>query len=137
MQKTRLGISVGLLGAGLYLTGFFGGYVPVILLAGYVLFFEENEWVKRTAVKAVTLMVFFSFLTGVITLIPNAIGCIDSILAIIGISFHISFISNLVGAVTSILDFLEKLLFLGLGFKALNQGTIPVPIVDKMVNKYM
>lgn len=137
MQKTRLGISVGLLGAALYLTGFFGGYVAALLLAGYVLFFEENEWLKMTAVKAVTLMVFFSFLAGVITLIPNAIGCIDSILAIIGISFRISFISNLVGAVTNILDILEKLLFLGLGFKALNQGTIPVPIVDKMVNKYM
>ena len=47
------------------------------------------------------------------------------------------FISNLVSAITSIIDIIEKLLFIGLGVKALNQGTIAVPVVDKLVSKYM
>ena len=42
MQKTRLGTLDRVLGAALYLTAFFGGIIPVLLLAGYVLLFEEN-----------------------------------------------------------------------------------------------
>ena len=35
------------------------------------------------------------------------------------------------------LDILEKLLFMGLGVRALTQGTIAVPAVDGLINKYM
>ena len=56
MQKTKLGISVGLLGAAIYFTGLFSGYLVAVLLAGYVLMFEENEWLRKNAVKAVALM---------------------------------------------------------------------------------
>lgn len=51
--------------------------------------------------------------------------------------FYAVFITNLVSAVTSIIDIIEKLLFIGLGVKALNQGTITAPVVDKLVSKYM
>ena len=137
MQKTRLGISVGMLGAAIYLTGLFSGYLVAVLLTGYVLLFEENGWLKRSAVKAVSLMVFFSFITVLINLIPNAMSCITYIAAMFGGSFYIGFISNLVSAVTSVIDIVEKLLFIGLGVKALTQGTIAVPVVDKLVSKYM
>ena len=137
MQKTRLGISVGMLGAAIYLTGLFSGYVVAILMAGYVLLCEENSWLRRCAVKAVSLMVFFSFITVLINLIPNAISSINYIASMFGSSFYAVFITNLVSAVTSIIDIIEKLLFIGLGVKALNQGTIAVPVVDKLVSKYM
>lgn len=137
MQKTRLGISVGMFGAAIYLTGLFSGYVVAILMAGYVLLCEENSWLRRCAVKAVSLMVFFSFITVLINLIPNAISSINYIASMFGSSFYAVFITNLVSAVTSIIDIIEKLLFIGLGVKALNQGTITVPVVDKLVSKYM
>lgn len=137
MQKTRLGISVGMLGAAIYLTGLFSGYLVAVLIAGYVLLFEENGWLKRSAVKAVSLMVFFSFITVMINLIPNAMGCIGYIAAMFGGNFHVGFISNLVSAVTSAIDIIEKVFFLALGVKALNQGTIAVPVVDKLISKYM
>lgn len=137
MQKTRLGISVGMLGAAVYLTGLFSGYLVATLIAGYVLLFEENGWLRRSAVKAVSLRVFFSFIVVLINLIPNVMSCISYIASMFGGSFYIGFISNLVNAVTSAIDIIEKLLFIGLGIKALNQGTIAVPVVDKLVSKYM
>lgn len=137
MQKTRLGISVGMFGAAIYLTGLFSGYLVAVILTGYVLLFEENGWLKRSAVKAVSLMVFFSFITVLINLIPNVMSCIGYVASMFGGSFHIGFISNLVSAVTSAIDIIEKLLFIGLGVKALNQGTIAVPVVDNLINKYM
>ena len=137
MQKTKLGISVGLLGAGLYFMGLFSGYLVAVLLAGYVLLCEDNEWLKKAAVKAISVMVLFSFASAIVNLIPNVMSFIDSIVSMFGGNFYIAFISNLVNAVVTALNVIEKLLLLGLGVKALNQGTIAVPVVDGLINKYM
>lgn len=125
-----------MLGAAIYLTGLFNGYLVAVLIVGYMLLFEENGWLKRSAVKAVSLMVFFSFITVLINLIPNAMGCISYTATMFGGNFHLGFISNLVSAVTSAIDIIEKFLFIGLGIKALNRGTIAVPVVDKLISKY-
>lgn len=137
MQKTKLGISVGLLGAAIYFTCLFSGYLVPVVLTGYVLLREENEWLKKNAVKAVALLASFSLLTTIIYFIPNAISFIDNTFAIFNGSFHISFLSKVVTAVLSAIDIIEKVLFIGLGLKALNQGSISVPVVDKLINKYM
>lgn len=55
MEKTKLGVSIGLLGAGIFAAALFGGYVATIVLAGYVLLMETNEWLRRAAVKALNL----------------------------------------------------------------------------------
>jgi hypothetical protein len=137
MQKTKLGISVGLLGAALYFMGLFSGYMVTVLLAGYVLMFEENTWLRKAAVKAVAVMVLFSLASAVVNLIPNAMNLIDAIVSILGSHFYIAFISNLVSAVVTALNLLQKLVMLGLGLAALSQGTIAVPVVDKLLDKYM
>lgn len=137
MQKTKLGISVGMLGAILYFMGLFSGYMVTLLLAGYVLLCEDNEWLKKAAVKVISIMLIFSFWIAVVGLVPGTISVIDSIVSIFGGNFNIAFVSNLVNAIVAVLNILEKLLLLGLGVKALNQGTIPVPVVDNLLNKYM
>ncbi|SDN56059.1 hypothetical protein [Acetanaerobacterium elongatum] len=50
MQKAKLGITVGLLGATIYLMALMGS-IPLIIIAGYVLLFEENEWLKKRLLK--------------------------------------------------------------------------------------
>ncbi|MGN0680958.1 MAG: hypothetical protein ACI4LY_02990 [Candidatus Fimisoma sp.] len=137
MQKTKLGISVGLLGAALYFMGLFSGYLVAVLMAGYILLCEDNGWLRKAAVKAIAVMALFSFMSVVVNLIPNAISFIDYIVSMFGGNFHIAFISNLANAVVTALNIIEKLLLLGLGVKALNQGTIAVPVVDGLINKYM
>lgn len=137
MQKTKLGITVGMLGATVYLAGLFGGYLVAIVLAGYILLYEENEWLKKSAVKAITLMICFSFFSISINVISNGITCIHNIVAIFDGSFSIDLLSKFIVALNSIIDLFEKILFLDLGLKALNQGTISVPIVDKLISKYM
>lgn len=137
MQKTRLGISVGLLGAALFLSCLSGGYTVVIILAGYILLFEENAWLKRATVKGVALMFGFAVLSAVINLIPNAITFIDSIFNVFGGNFYIAFVSNIIDVINNALSIIEKLLFIVLGLKAFNQGTVKIPVVDSLVNKYM
>ena len=50
-MKTKLGISVGILAAATYLAALIG-ITPLLLVAGYILIVEENDFLKKTAVKA-------------------------------------------------------------------------------------
>ena len=49
MEKTTLGISVGLAGAAVYFCGL-AGVIPVLLAAGYILLREQHPWLRRAAV---------------------------------------------------------------------------------------
>ena len=135
MHKTRLGISAALLGAVVCFSGLFSGYLLVFLLTAYILLMEENVWLKKTAVKTVAVLMVFSLLSAVLGLIPDLISVISSIFNIFNGSFSIRILSSIISAARSVLGFLETLLLLGLGFKALNQGTIKIPMIDKLVDK--
>lgn len=135
MQKTRLGISAALLGAVVCFSGLFSGYLLVFLLTAYILLMEENVWLKKTAVKTIAVLMAFSLLNAVLGLIPDLISVISSIFNIFNGSFSIRILSSIISAARSVLGFLETLLLLGLGFKALNQGTIKIPMIDKLVDK--
>lgn len=137
MEKTRLGITVGLLGALIYFAGLFSGYLVTIILAGYVLMFEENPWLKRSAVKAVELMVFFSCLSVIVNLIPDAVSFISNVLSVVNVNFGLIIISKIMSVINGGIDIVEKVLFLGLGFKALRESTIVIPALDRFVSKYM
>ena len=137
MQKTKLGITVGALGAITFFTGFFGGYLAAIVLAGYALSFEENAWLKRSVVKAVVLMVFFSVTVAIINVIPDLLEFVGNIASVFNGNFSIIKVNQVVNVVVSGLNLVEKVLFLGLGVKALSQGTIVIPFIDKKVSKYI
>ena len=137
MQKTKLGITVGALGAITFFAGFFGGHLAAIVLAGYALLFEENAWLKRSVVKAVVLMVFFSVTVAIINVIPDLLEFVGNIASVFNGNFSIIKVNQVVNVVVSGLNLAEKVLFLGLGVKALSQGTIVIPFIDKKVSKYI
>ena len=100
MQKTRLGISVGLLGACICLVALFGGLTPTILLAGYVLLMEENEWLKKCAVKAMAVLLVVAFGITVVGLIPDLLSWLGSIVAVFNGNFNYSFVSSIVSVIS-------------------------------------
>lgn len=59
MEKSKLGISVGLLAAGMYFLGMVS-VLAVVVVAGYVLLREDDAWLKRSAVKAAVLAIAFA-----------------------------------------------------------------------------
>ena len=137
MQKTKLGISVGMLGALLFFMCLFGGYLISVILAGYILLFEENAWLRKSAVKGVAVTICFSILFVAIQLIPDAFGLIGDICRVFNGSFYLPVLNNIVAVIRDILDLAEKLLFLLLGVKAFSQGTVKIPFIDTIINKYM
>ena len=137
MQKTKLGISVGLLGALAYFTGIFSGYQALIIVVGYVLLCEENVWLKKACVKALVLLMTFSIVINVIGLIPDLFSWVSNLIGILNINISFSFISNLIYVVTSALSIIRTALFLVLGLKALNQGDVKVSFIDNLVEKHI
>lgn len=136
MQRTKLGISVGLLGAAVYLMAFLGGWVPLLLLVGYVLLVEQNEWLRKAAVKAAVLTVLFALTAAVLRLLPDVVSLIDSFAQIFEGYVSVPVISKIVSALCGCLNLAEKVLFILLGVKALRQGNINLGFVDKLVNKF-
>lgn len=135
-MKTKLGISVALMAALAYFMGFFGGMVSVVLFTGYVLLFEENEFVRKSAVKSFLIMAAFAVLYALIGFIPNIINLINSLLSIFGKNFSISVVSRIINFIQLALELLEKILFLALGFLALGKKNMKISVIDKFVEKH-
>ena len=80
MKKSNIGISTNLFAALIYFTAFFSGWLGLLLVAGYTLLKEEDEWLKKTAVKALVLTAAFTVVPSIIGLIPDSIGVLNSFL---------------------------------------------------------
>ncbi len=137
MKNTKLGISVGALGALTYLAGLFNGYMVTILLVGYILLFEENVWLRRTAVKAITLMVLCSFFTVALNLIPDVLNFVSGVASVFNGTFNVVKLNQIISVLTSAISLGQKFLVLALSIKALSQGTIVIPFLDKKVSQYL
>lgn len=136
-MKTKLGISVAMLAAGTYLLGLFSGYLALVLIAGYVLICESDEWLKKAVVKALVVTVAFSLASAIIGLIPNAINIVDSICNIFGGGFSILFISRFINLINTLLNVFQKLLMLAFAFLALDGKTIKLPVIDDFIEKHL
>lgn len=136
-MKTKLGISVGLFGAAIYFLGLFSGYLAMILLVGYVLLFEQDMWLRKSAVKAIVIMLLFSIVSAIVTLVPGAISIVDDALNILNINFSVPFISKIVTLITGLLTYLEKILLLILGIQAVQRQSINLGFIDQLIDKHM
>ncbi len=133
-KKTTLGVSVGLMGAALYILAGFCGYTPFLLAAAYVFFKENNEWLKKVTVKALALALIFTFASSAVGLIPEAISLVDSALSLVKGSFRIPFVSNIVSLARYAISFCESIAFILLALQALKELDFPIAFVDKMVD---
>ena len=135
-MKTRLGISVSLLAATVYFLALVGGWIPTMLIAGYILLFETNDFLKFSAIKAMVVSITFALLSVSIDLIPNGITLINNVFAIFDNSFSLTVVSRLVTLIHTILMIVEKVLLLMLGIKALHMGTVSLGVVDNLISRH-
>ena len=134
MQHTKFGISVGLVGAAMYLLTCFGGYTPAIILCGYVLLCEENHWLRNCCVKALILDLALVFLSGTVGLIPKVLSLIDKL---VNTTLSYGLINTIVDNVQLAITILNTALFLILSVKAIKGKTIEIPVVDALITKYV
>ena len=135
MQKTRLGISVGFLGALMYFSGLVNGYLLAIIIGGYILIAEKNIWLKKPAIKTIAIMLICSLSVAVISLLPDVLSAILSLMAVFQKSFSIAAVNGIVSFITQVINLIEKCVLIVFGINALHQGNISIPVLDNFINK--
>ena len=134
MQKTKLGMSIGLLSAVIYFPALFGGYIPLFMIAGYVLIFEQNDWLKRVCFKAVILLIAFSMITAIVGVLPNLMNSFSNFIQIFHGDFSYVLLSRIVNIFNDIMSIIKVILFIMLGFKAYKIQDIRISNIDKIID---
>ncbi len=136
MLKTKLGISIALVGAALYFLGALS-FIPAVLLAGYVLIAEENEWVKRQAARMIGVVLLFGLLSIAVGWIDDAVSILNVIVRWFNDEVYLTVPANLTSLCHYIISLAEEILLLVMGFMALGMKSIKFPFVDKLLDKFM
>ena len=150
-MKTKLGISAGMMGAILYFTALFGGYVPLFIAAGYVLIKEENTFVRKAAFKSTVLLLFFSAVSTLLSSFNEILSIIGNLFDtfIIVIPAIITFIHYKVNKLeisvisktdsddifNSIISLIKTVVFVIFGIMAFKQEDIRIPPIDDAIDK--
>ncbi|MGI5894172.1 MAG: hypothetical protein ACOX6P_06210 [Candidatus Merdivicinus sp.] len=135
MEKTRLGISVGLMGAILYLMGLLN-LLGLVVIAGYILFCESNVWLRKSAVKAVVLYVIFALVSIFFGIFDDIFGILNTMLGWIS-SIRLGFPLRLDDIVQYAVSIIRTILYLALAGLALKQKTIPMGPIDKELDQHL
>ena len=137
MEKTKLGISVGLFGALLYAIGLWGGYFLTIAAVAYVLIREESAWLRKTAVKALALTFLFPLISVFIGVIPDLVGLVANVMSLFDEAFSMEMVRDIENILRSILNIVEYVIFILLGILALGNKTVRLPLVDGAIEKHV
>ena len=138
MEKTKLGISVGMLAAIVYFSTAVFGYLALLVVGGYILFVEKTEWLKKCVIKAVVLMMLYSLISTVIGVIPQFLNFGGGEDGLFGSYYlYLTGTYQIVAVVLVLLNLMRIVLFIALGVKALQEKTITIPIVDRFISAYM
>ena len=143
MEKSKLGISLNLFAALLYFIGVID-LTAVVIAAGYVLFIEASEKLKRTAVKALILTVFLAI---VVSLLNSSVVWLSNILGSLNISAftsgntNINFIQSfnqITAAAISQTAIIIKIIVLAVfAFRAYKIIDVPVKWIDKILDRHL
>lgn len=139
MEKTKLGISVSLLGALVFLSGYFG-IAALVLVGGYVLLKEESEKLKNCA--KYSLVLFLTFLAASI-LLELATGAFN-VLNFNGWMYSVDVFDVIADILLAILSSLSSILYIVkiVVFGIFTVGTLmgkemKIAFIDKFVDKFL
>lgn len=134
MEKSKLGISVGLLSALTFLTGYLG-ITAMVLVVGYILIREENTTLKKNAVGTVVL--YLAFLA-----ISLCIGILDNVVDVFNFggwmygTLMYTITNGFISTLNCIVSIAEKVVFGLLAVFALLGKEVKIPLIDKFVEKH-
>ncbi len=133
MERTKLGLSIPVMGALTFIVFLVGGYVAGLLLLGYILLCEENTELKKTAVTALLITVGLSLLNILIGFFPDVVDVFEAFLSMFGVYLGGGFIDTFFNFLYCIFNVLKTVVLVG--FAALTMMGKPVKLgfIDKLI----
>lgn len=134
-SKTALGVSVCLMGAGVYWLGLVSDLAAIILI-GYILLKEKDIWLRAVALKSVTIIAVFAALGGIFYIIQNVLDGFNSLLVVVGsISLGYTSLYQICGLLLIICKIVKDVILLVSGYQAWHFKNFRLGFLDKIVNK--
>lgn len=134
MQKTKLGLSVGLLAAITYLLPIVNSTIFFIVVA-YVLVREENIWLKKTVVKATAIFFIIHILYGILNF--GSSGMSTTMLQLVPDLLFNNRLFGMFGIFTGLLSLIKYAIYIAFAILSLKQGTIKIGFLDNFINRHM
>jgi uncharacterized membrane protein len=135
MQKSRLGLPAAVVAVLMYLSGLFGGFIPALLVGGYILLCEEENFIRRAAVKTLLVLFVCALVNFLIYLIPDVVGIVQSLLAIFKVHFSTAFLDNASSALSGVMDLIKTIFLIVLAVMACFGKSIDLKPVNKLSDK--
>lgn len=134
MEKSKLGISVGLFSALTFLTGYLG-LTALVLVCGYILLREENVTLKKNATSTIVLYLAFAALSLCVGLLSNFVSLVNFGNWMYEFGFY-SVTSSFISTLNTLISIAEKVVFGLLALFALGGKEVKVPVISKFVEKH-
>ncbi len=134
MEKSKLGISVGLFSALTFLTGYLG-LTALVLVCGYILIREENASLRKNAVSTVALYLAFAALSICVGLLDNVFDLFNFGNWMYRFGFY-SVTNNFISMLNTLIYIAEKVVFGLLALIALGGKEVKIPVITKFVEKH-
>ena len=132
MEKTKIGLSTGVVAALGYLLFLFGGYTAGLLFVGYVVLCESNTWLRKTAVTALLVSVCFSILSMLIGLVPDIVNLFESLLRVFKVYIYAEVMDAIHSFFINIMNLLRVAVFVPLAVLALKKKTVEIKALEKL-----
>lgn len=131
MEKTKFGLSASIMGALVFFLAQFGGFTPLLLVAGYILIAEDSVQLKKHAVTALAILLCASAATYAVNLLPSLIELLFSFLRIFKVDVYFTLFNRIVEFLDGSIYFTRGALLVLLGILTLLKKNINIPLVDK------
>ena len=105
-------------------------YLALIAVAIYIFIREDNTWLRKTALFAVILAVFFAAVNFVLGAITGLISAATNIVLMISIA------STVFSVLTTLVNIAEFVLLLLFGFMALGGKSLNIGFINKLYDKH-
>lgn len=134
MEKTKLGLSIPVVGALTHLLFLFGGYTPGLLLVGYILICESDAGLKKTAVTATLAALLFSAANMLIGLLPGVGEVFGNLVAIFDEYLDLDILHYFAAFLSSIVSLLKTFAFVALAALTLLGKPLKLSFLDDLMD---
>lgn len=144
--KAKAGMNVGVVAAAMFFLGMLSSnifgidvltLVPVMLLAGFVLWKEQDNWLRKCAVRAVGTVIIFSVLAILINIFFNFFDIIQIFTSWKTTPSFFYKLDDIQTILLYIVRGLQNVWLFIMAVRALGMKTTKMPIVDGIIDKHM
>ena len=136
MNKTKLGISENIMGGLCFVLALVGGYIPLLLLAGYILLVEKSVLLKKYVLNALVMLISFSLITCVVGILPDIISFVDNFVALFNGNCTAPIIDSVHYFVFYAVEIIKTIVFVLFTAMAIKGKSVTVPFISKLVDKH-